>query len=273
MSAKVEILDNDVDGIQSVGQAADQSVTSAANALAERSAPPPPATAEAIAEMTPMQMAYSLIQRGVDLGSVKEMLAVSRELAAEQARRAFDAAIAEAKAEIPVVAKNAKGHNEKRYADFSAYASALKPILAKYGLSYRFRTQQTDKITVTCVLSHRDGHSEENSLSGPADASGSKNAIQAVGSTLTYLQRYTLIQALGLAAADDDDAKAASGPISEEQRAELERVLEECGADKAIFCEKWKVQALAEFPSDKLEVAIADVRRWFERQSKKVASR
>jgi len=46
-----------------------------------------PAVAPA-SQLTPMQMAYQLISNGADLGSVKEMLAMSRELAAEQARQA-----------------------------------------------------------------------------------------------------------------------------------------------------------------------------------------
>jgi hypothetical protein len=50
--------------------------------------------------MTPMQMAYHLIQNGADLGAVKEMLAMSKELAADAARRAFEEAVAAAKAEI-----------------------------------------------------------------------------------------------------------------------------------------------------------------------------
>ena len=37
-----------------------------------------------------------------------------------------------------------------------------------------------------------------------ADKTGSKNAVQAIGSTVTYLQRYTLIGALGITTADDD---------------------------------------------------------------------
>lgn len=64
-------------------------------------------------------------------------------------------------------------------------------------------------MTITCVISHRDSHGEENSLSAGADHSGEKNAIQAIGSTPTYLQRITLKVALGLAAAEDDDGKAA----------------------------------------------------------------
>ena len=42
-------------------------------------------------------------------------------------------------------------------------------------------------------------------MSAPADSSGSKNPVQQIGSTMTYLQRYTLIGALGLTTADKDD--------------------------------------------------------------------
>lgn len=240
-------------------------------ALVEHEPTQAPRTFAPAGSMTPMEMAYQLIQNGADLGSVKEMLAMSKDLAADAARRAFDAAVSEAKAEIPIVGKNAKGHNSKRYADFSAYATALRPILATHGLSYRFRTEQTDRITVTCVLSHKDGHSEENSLSGPADGSGSKNAIQAIGSTLTYLQRYTLVQALGLAASEDDDGKVSdetSGPISEEQLKQLRALIEDSGADIEICCEKWKIDSLPEMSAVKFDEHFNTLKRWHEGQQK-----
>lgn len=211
-----------------------------------------------VGELTPMQMAYQLIQNGADLGSVKEMLALSKELAADQAKRAFDAAVADAKAEIGPVHKNRKGHNDKKYADFAAYAAAVDPILAKHGLSYRFRTDQTDKITVTCRLAHKGGHAEENSLSGPSDSSGSKNAIQAIGSTLTYLQRYTLVQALGLAASEDDDGRAAGGGemINEAQIKRLRTLLEETGSDTAAFCQLGNIEALPDMLAKDFDAAI-----------------
>jgi hypothetical protein len=183
--------------------------------------------APASSQLTPMQMAYQLITNGADLGSVKEMLAMSRELAAEQARQAFDAAMSAAKSEITPVIKNATGHNSKKYADFAAIAKAVDPIISRHGLSYRFRTKQDERIHVTCILAHEGGHSEETTLAGPPDATGSKNAIQAIGSTLTYLQRYTLTHALGLAASDDDDAKTAEDhPISGAAEAAINSVRE-----------------------------------------------
>ncbi|TGT64279.1 hypothetical protein EN802_33020 [bacterium M00.F.Ca.ET.159.01.1.1] len=239
----------------------DCSMNTVANALVDidhEHRQPVAAPAMDAGPMTPMQMAYHLIQNGADLGAVKEMLAMSKELAADAARREFEEAVASAKAEIQPVHRNAKGHNDKRYADFAAYAKAVDPIISKYGLSYRFRTTQTEKISVTCILAHKAGHFEENTLSGPADSTGSKNAIQAIGSTLTYLQRYTLIQALGLAASNDDDGKTASqtidnGPITEEQAAKVRALIEETGTDIQKFCAYLKVESVpditvSEFP-------------------------
>lgn len=224
----------------------------------------------AIAEMTPVQMAYQLINSGADFASVKEMMALSKELAADQAKRAFDEAVAGAKAEIPAVAKNAKGHNERAYANFASYAAAVDPVLGRFGLSYRFRTEQTDRITVTCVITHKGGHAEENSLSGPADSSGSKNAIQAIGSTLTYLQRYTLIQALGLAASDDDDGQTHGktddqiATISEDQQMQLREMIEVSGADMDRFLKVGNLARLSDMRAADFPAAMAMLKKRME---------
>jgi hypothetical protein len=221
--------------------------------------------------LTPMQMAYQLIQNGAELGSVKEMLAMSRELAADQARRAFDAALSAAKAEIPPILKNrvvdftsAKGRTNYRHEDMGEIARTVDPILARHGLSYRFRTEQETGggIKVTCVVAHRDGHAEENALTASRDESGNKNNIQAVGSTITYLQRYTLKAALGLAASNDDDGRkhgqAQDEPadaISVEQRDELLKLIGETDTDVALFCKYYKIEAVPDLPSNKFESA------------------
>ena len=195
----------------------------------------------------------------IDPDRIERFIVLKERIDANNAKRDFDAAVAQAKATIPPAEKNSTGHNNKRYADFFAYAKVVDPIISALGLSYRFRAAQTDRITVTCVLTHEGGHSEENSLSGPPDASGSKNAIQAIGSTLTYLQRYTLVQALGLAASGDDDGVAAgSGElVNLEQIEELQSLLTETNSDVAKFCQVMKVESLAGIPAAKFRDAIA----------------
>ncbi len=201
-----------------------------------------------LAPLTPMELLDRALERGDDLSVLEKLMDLQDRHETRQARKAFDAAVGDAKADIPVIKKNRTGHNNKAYADLSAFADAVAPVLAKHGLNYRFRSRQEGAaIFVTCVLSHRDGHSEETTLSGAADTSGNKNSIQAVGSTLTYLQRYSLTLALGLAASEDDDGQAAGGneAISEEQAATIRKRLGETESDIAKFCDLLKVESIA----------------------------
>jgi hypothetical protein len=206
---------------------------------------------QALVTMTPMDMLARAVQSGADLDMIEKLMNLQERWEASNARKAFEESLAKAKGEIPVIIRNASGHNSKKYADFAAIAKVIDPILARHGLSYRFRTMQTDKISVTCVL-FGHGHSEETTLSGPADASGSKNAIQAIGSTLTYLQRYSLVQALGLAAAEDDDGKAVAGVplITQEQADTLRDLIEVHGKNRAVFLKWAKVERIEDIRAD-----------------------
>ena len=118
----------------------------------------------------------------IDIARLERILELRERVVTRNAQIAFSAAVASAKAEIKPVVRNATGHNSKKYADFSAIAREVDPILSAHGLSYRFQSRQADKITVKCILSHCDGHAEETELSAPADQTGNKNAIQAIGS-------------------------------------------------------------------------------------------
>lgn len=231
---------------------------------------------QSAAVVTPLAMLNAALERGADVVTMEKLMALHERWEASQARKAFDAAIAEAKAEIEPVVRNATGHNNKRYADFAAIARAVDPIISRHGLSYRFRTNQTDRISVTCILSHRDGHSEETTLSGPPDASGSKNAIQAIGSTLTYLQRYSLVQALGLAAANDDDGRSA-GKVDVERAAPesvqaLRDKIKEVGLDEDRVSERFGVPTLDDLPADKWPQAMRQTCDWGKKLAEKRAA-
>lgn len=217
-----------------------------------------PHTVQAPNVLTPMQLIERAMTNGADMALIDKFMEMQERWDTRNARKAFDEAIAAAKAEIPPIVRNAKGHNDKRYADFAAIATVVDPILSKHGLHYRFRTMQNDRISVTCILSHKAGHSEETTLSGPADQTGNKNAIQAIGSTQTYLQRYTLVSMLGLAASNDDDGKAAGAgeAVTQDQIGDLVALMESVGADKAKFLRFFKIEQLAELPSKRFQEAV-----------------
>lgn len=217
--------------------------------------------------MTPMEMLGRAIQSGASMETLEKLMALQERWEANQGRRAFDEAMAAAKAEIPVIRKNrtvdftsSKGRTHYRHEDLAEIAETVNPILGKYGLSYRFKTTNApnEPIVVTCIISHEKGYFEETTLSGPRDESGNKNALQQVGSTLTYLQRMTLKAALGLAAAEDDDgAKSDGAPavITAEQRNELQELIEQSGSDVPTFCEWAKIDSLPLLRADQFEKA------------------
>ena len=214
-----------------------------------------------VVSMTPMDMLNRAVSSGANIETLTKLMDLQERYEKNQARRAFDEAISEAKAEISPIVRNATGHNNKKYADFAAIARAVDPVISRHGLSYRFRTEQTDRIQVTCILSHKAGHSEETTLAGPADASGSKNAIQAIGSTLTYLQHYSLTQALGLAASNDDDGHTINTPaavaIGAAEIAKIRVLLDETQSDIERFCRHMNVEAIPEITTAQYPRAIA----------------
>ncbi len=223
--------------------------------------------------LNPMDMLSYAVQRGDDLAVIDKLMTLQERWEASQGRKAFDKAIAAAKAEIPIIVKSAKGHTSQ-YADFASIAKVVDPIISKHGLHYRFRTVQTEsKITVTCVLSHEEGRFEENVLCGPADTGPGRNAIQAIGSTLTYLQRYTLMQALGLAAGKDDDGRAAGSgeTLSDDQIDSVRRKIVDVAADLPRFLKYHKVASIEQIPAKKFDEIMSSLDRKAAKESTNVA--
>jgi hypothetical protein len=124
------------------------------------------------------------------------------------AEKAFYHALSEFQSNCPIINKTGKTYNGTDYAKLEDISNTIKGLLSSTGLGYRFEQQQdlnTKMITVSCIVSHKDGFSKETSMSAPADTSGNKNFIQAIGSTITYLKRYTLTGALGIAVGGEDN--------------------------------------------------------------------
>jgi hypothetical protein len=178
----------------------------------------------------PIDLMHQALISGASVEVMEKIMALQERAEANRARKAFSAAIADAKAEMPEIFKtnrvdfrSSKGHTQYSYEDLAEIANVIGPALSKHGLSFRWRTESSspDVISVTCIISHRDGHMEETTLPGMPDISGNKNPIQAIGSAVTYLQRYTLKAALGLTVSkeEDDDARGAgpSKPVTGEQ--------------------------------------------------------
>ena len=124
---------------------------------------------------------------------------------------------------------------------------------------------------MTCVLFHELGHETRNTLKGPPDNSGNKNPLQAIESTVTSLQRYTLKAALGIAAGNDDDANGSFKPetISDDQLTELRKIMTDTGASESKFCRYYKIEKIEDLPANQFDAARAALWTAGEQRKKK----
>ena len=230
--------------------------------------------------MTPMDMIAVAVQSDAGIEKLDKLMALQERYEANLGRKAFDSAMAAAKAKIPVIQKNRTVdftgktgiRTNYNFEDLAGIQEVINPILSEHGLSYRFRTEVQDqgRIKVTCIISHRDGYYEENALVAGRDESGNKNSHQAVASAQTYLMRYTLKAALGLASADDDDGQKADGTpaiITDAEYQELLEGVENTGMELAKLEAHFGVDTLADLP-----VASLNLARHFIAQKAKQAS-
>lgn len=161
----------------------------------------------------------------IDPDRIERFIALKERMDKEAARKSFAAALAEMQADMPVIEERGqisygkdKEGNDKggpSYALWEDINEAIRPLLKVHGFALMFRTGQTPegKIIVTGILSHREGHSEETTMVLMHDSSGAKNAVQAMGSSISYGKRYTAGALLNITSRGEDDDGVAGGRL------------------------------------------------------------
>lgn len=177
--------------------------------------------ATALATTTPSDLLRIAVEIGADLDRLEKLMELQERWEAKEAKKAFNSAMADFKSNCPPIFKRkAVGYNTKdgdfvryKHAELSDITDVVGPAMAGYGLSYDWDIHQSPgKVEVDCIVTHIMGHSKKVTMEGPPDASGKKNILQQSGSTITYLQRYTLLAATGMSTkGEDDDGAGAEG--------------------------------------------------------------
>lgn len=172
-----------------------------------------------------------------DVDKMERLMLMYERIESKRAVAAYQAALSDMQEALPSIGERGNAANRYTYALWEDINAAVKPILKQFGFALSFRTDcQKDAISVTGVLTHRDGHREETTISLPADSSGNKNAVQAVASSVSYGKRYTAGALLNLTSHGEDDDAFAAG-----------------ASDPAIPTkdQQWiaKAQAVADFPA------------------------
>jgi hypothetical protein len=241
---------------------------------------PEPRRGRAVAIASPIDIVQTALKSG-NVEMYREAVSLYKELEGMAARKAFDNAMADAV--FPIIKKNravdftsAKGRTYYKHEDLAEVLRAVVPVLAANGLSHRFRVTSNvnEPVTVTCIISHRDGYFEETTLCAGKDDTGGKNMIQQVGSTLTYLQRMTLKAALGLAASEDDDGRASEattesetytpqpGSITQDQADQIRDALDAKGASRPAFLQWAKQKRVEDIPAEHYAACIEAISKF-----------
>ena len=231
----------------------------------------------------PLAMVADAVQKGTDPAVIKALMDLAERYEANEARKAYVTALNEFKRNPPEIFKTksvsfGQGKTSYKHATLDQVSGVIGAALSKVGISHRWETEQLEggTIRVTCVLTHLQGHSERTPLQASPDTSGSKNSIQAVGSTVTYLQRYTLLSATGMAVNDGTDDDGRQGKkMADTIKADFLTAIEDC-ADEAAAAKLWQAIATATTAAgdvaahDELRAAMVAKRKTFKKQERTI---
>lgn len=211
------------------------------------------------------------MQNKYDPALIEKMMELSERNEKNVARKAFYEALANFKAEAPQVKKDQYNKFfDSWYTSLGNLLDTYNPYLGQNGLSISFPTPQQTKssMTVECRLSHRLGHSESITMTGPIDIAAvgkesgkrSRNPLQDLKSTFTYLRSATCEAILGVAgteATEDDDGNSVGvAYISNEQAKTIDNLLRESGADGAKFMDWLDVEKINNIKESQYQEAV-----------------
>jgi hypothetical protein len=173
------------------------------------------------------------IMRGADMSIIEKIVDLQIRMDEREERQQMIRAKAEFREAMAEFKKNAPGIVKKRvaeikkdgktvgtynFAELDDYSEPISAGLAAVGVTHDYKLQQTPTmITVTCILSKgiysTDGDA---TLSAGPDTGGCKSPVQAIASTVSMLQKYTLCAATGMSAGmADNDGAPTNGELAE----------------------------------------------------------
>lgn len=159
-------------------------------------------------QLNPGQLLTLAVNQNLDIEKLERLMDLQKRWESDQNRKNFFEALAKFQSEVPELRKSKSVSFKEvkyNYAPLADITRQIKDTCRDCGLSYRWEIADTkEELKVTCLVTHTDGHTERTTMTASPDDSGSKNKIQARGSAIEYLKRYTLIGALGLSTSDSD---------------------------------------------------------------------
>jgi hypothetical protein len=194
----------------------------------------------------------------VDVGKMRELLEMRERIMEKEAEIAFNQAMSRLQPRLPVIAKKGKvkvkDETRSSFARYEDIDVAIKPLLCEEGFSLSFGTQTLPdgQTEYTGTLAHALGHKQSESLKLPPDDSGSKNKIQAIGSTVSYARRYLVCMLLNIVTREEDDDAQSIGYVTQDQALNVHTMIADCQMDadsKSRFLKYMGVTAIENIPA------------------------
>ena len=230
-----------------------QSVESTAVAVAAAQLPATP-----IQEPSSLLPAIMQVARdpALDVGKLDALMRMQFELEKRQNEREAIEAFTRVSAKMPRVKKNGTidmgSKGSFAFAKWEDMDAIIRPIITAEGftLSFNSAVREGGGLIVTGELMHRSGHVRTATIPLPLDKGPGRNDLQAVGSTLSYGKRYCAEMLLNIVreGQDDDGIKGGTRFATEEEVAELRKMIADTGTDEAKFCNLFNVAHLGELP-------------------------
>lgn len=208
-------------------------------------------------QASPSALIQFALEKGADLEKLEKMLALQVKWEENEAKKLYHKAMAKFKKNPPEIDKDKSvsfgaGKTSYKHASLANVTKKIGSALSDCGLSASWQTSQSNgSVTVTCTITHEQGHSESTSLTASPDTSGSKNAIQAIGSTISYLERYTILALTGLATHDMDDDGAGTEVeyIDDKQVGQILDMINGKNIDMDEFVKFMEVESVEKIPA------------------------
>lgn len=200
----------------------------------------------------------SMIERAardpaVDMDKLERLVLMQERVFQRNAEQAFNDAMAAAQGEMRRVAVDSINPQTKsKYASYGALDKSMRPIYTRHGFALSFGTSEgapQDYIRVECHVSN-NGFTRKYQVDMPADGKGAKGGdvmtkTHAVGSAMSYGQRYLLKLIFNIAVGTDDDGNAASDTgelVNADQAEEIKALIVTVGADIQKFLTAFQIE-------------------------------
>ena len=176
----------------------------------------------------------------VNVDKMERLLSMQMTIMAKQAEMAYGAAMGRLQNKLPRITKKGRikftdKNGEQRDTPYARYEDIdliIRPLMFSEGFIMDFDTKWgADGATIYCTISHEGGHTKTSEMRLPLDTSGSKNSLQAMGSTISYGQRYLVKMMLNLIFEGED----ADGSTFPKQPEEGDNFASRMSGDKGVI--------------------------------------